>query len=656
MNFVGSVICVYFFLTRGICDEETVEVFHDDFETLDLGKWKIENPQNVRVQNGVLLLTGKTGCENGSLYRSNSYIGTRNFTFKYGELLIRMKYPYQAPDLTTGLSVLKLSAEGATSPREVTLTAINTFPRYLSGLVRYNPSGGKSAEYGQLYEYMGVRDLTFDYHLYRLIWTTESMELFMDGSRIFNLTVVGLNDWPAVNIAMSASSEITGNACPNLSIKASCELLVDYVTVRQYGSRPITTHPGDIIQVTVGVLIPTAVVASVIVTCLLLRCARQRRIKRREGLIVYPSATETPCDYGLSALEFNGEAADVLANDRIKAMEIQLDTIQIASTVLGRGLTSVVRKGFVKASCMHSTTSEVAVKSVKDKSDPVEARQLIQELKIMAAVKSHPNILNLVGVVLKGELLLIVEYAKFGCLKHMLKVLGTERFYNHVSPSGHILPYDELEVERIKFSNTQSLAQTDTAQYGGMVLSTQMLLSFAGQICRGMEYLSASSIVHRDLAARNILICEGNVAKVSDFGLALQGSGCADRESKDALPVRWMPPESISSGIFSEKSDVWSFGVLMWEMFSLGALPYAGFHVSPGNNISDFLTALQTGLRLDKSATCPSVVYDLMCECWKLSPADRTNFGRLAKNLENVYDTLGVPVYVRLLKNTQLCM
>ncbi|XP_055329168.1 receptor-like tyrosine-protein kinase kin-16 [Paramacrobiotus metropolitanus] len=639
-------VCLCLLLARGLCDEERVEVFRDDFETLDFEKWDMKSWQKVRVNNGVLSLRSVLNCDNGSLYRNDiGYIRTRNFTFKYGELLIRFKYPSMSAEEASGGSLLRLSSD--VRPWEVYIGAVAKYPRDIGGVVNYITASGKDGHYYQSYHYLGgifsKRDLTFDFHLYRLVWTKERVELFLDDSRIINLTVPEPKDWPAMRFDMFTTSDIEESVCQNQSIKRSYELLIDYIIVRQYSSRPSSGHSNGRIEVILGVILPVAVVASVTVSCFLLWRARQRRTERAESklnLTASLSVSEVPSEYTMTVFDLSAEAANLHADARVRAMEISLLNLHITNMVLGRGLTSVIRKGLLRGRYHQSALTEVAVKSVRDDRDLMERRQLMQELRVLTTLDSHPNIVKLVGVVLKGELLVVTEYAKFGCLKYLLKVLGAERFYNHVSPDGDILAYDEDEAERIKFTKEQLSCPVDTMQYAGLVLSTQTLLVYAGQISRGMEYLSASSIVHRDLAARNILICDGNVAKISDFGLARQGSEYVIQASKEALPVRWMPPESIQNAVYSEKSDVWSFGVVLWEMFSLGALPYAGFRISPGNNISDFLTALQTGSRLDKPSACPIIIYDLMCECWKLSPDDRTDFLRLTKNLQNIIDAV----------------
>ncbi|KAM7430317.1 hypothetical protein ABFA07_018944 [Porites harrisoni] len=159
--------------------------------------------------------------------------------------------------------------------------------------------------------------------------------------------------------------------------------------------------------------------------------------------------------------------------------------------------------------------------------------------------------------------------------------------------------------------------------------STQQLFKFAWQIAKGMNHLAEKNLVHRDLAARNVLVGHDNRVKVSDFGLMrqiyedVQGS-----EKSKKLPVKWMAPESLYRSTFTIKSDVWSYGVLLWEMATLGGVPY------PTLTNTELYRLLSSGYRMEKPDMSSDEVYQLMTECWKEDPRARPSFYQMIEKLE----------------------
>uniref|UniRef100_A0A3Q4I969 Src-related kinase lacking C-terminal regulatory tyrosine and N-terminal myristylation sites n=1 Tax=Neolamprologus brichardi TaxID=32507 RepID=A0A3Q4I969_NEOBR len=159
------------------------------------------------------------------------------------------------------------------------------------------------------------------------------------------------------------------------------------------------------------------------------------------------------------------------------------------------------------------------------------------------------------------------------------------------------------------------------------------LLSSRSQVAEGMAYLEDRSIVHRDLAARNILVGDDLVCKVADFGLARiirvtlpDSVYTASRNTK--IPVRWTAPEAALHQRFSVKSDVWSFGVLLYEMMSRGKMPYEG---KSNKEVMDLLTS---GFRLPCPSRCPSNIYRIMMDCWAIEPSKRPSFHALHRVTE----------------------
>ncbi|XP_066155622.1 uncharacterized protein [Euwallacea fornicatus] len=158
------------------------------------------------------------------------------------------------------------------------------------------------------------------------------------------------------------------------------------------------------------------------------------------------------------------------------------------------------------------------------------------------------------------------------------------------------------------------------------ILDNRELCSFALQIANGMAFLENIDITHRDLAARNILVSEDKVLKISDFGMAR--SGVYVNSVHKRQPLRWMAPEAIESRICNTKTDVWSFGVVLWEIASLGAFPYKTF-----NNDQVIAHVLQ-GKRLEKPEMCTDQLYNVMLQCWQKNPDDRPKFAALSRQLD----------------------
>ncbi|XP_073254707.1 tyrosine-protein kinase receptor Tie-1-like [Porites lutea] len=163
--------------------------------------------------------------------------------------------------------------------------------------------------------------------------------------------------------------------------------------------------------------------------------------------------------------------------------------------------------------------------------------------------------------------------------------------------------------------------------------STKQLFSFAWQIAKGMNHLAENNLVHRDLAARNVLVGHDNQIKVSDFGLMRQiyEDVCSSEKSKK-IPVKWMAPESLYQGVYRTKSDVWSFGVVLWEMATLGGVPY------PTLTNSELYRLLGTGYRMERPDMCSDDVYELITECWNEDPYIRPSFFRLIEKLEVIME------------------
>lgn len=184
------------------------------------------------------------------------------------------------------------------------------------------------------------------------------------------------------------------------------------------------------------------------------------------------------------------------------------------------------------------------------------------------------------------------------------------------------------------FSGMRSVHPSDSQVDGTSdddLLTAMDLLCFAWQITRGMSFLASKGFVHRDLAARNILLGEDRVVKISDFGLMrhTQDDVYQLRKGK-RLPVKWTAPEALYNSQYTTKSDVWSFGVVLWELSTMGGNPY------PGISNKELYKLLKTGYRMEKPDMCSDELFQLLLECWNEDPSARPTFDLAAKALEKM--------------------
>uniref|UniRef100_A0A8C9W148 receptor protein-tyrosine kinase n=1 Tax=Scleropages formosus TaxID=113540 RepID=A0A8C9W148_SCLFO len=282
--------------------------------------------------------------------------------------------------------------------------------------------------------------------------------------------------------------------------------------------------------------------------------------------------------------------------------------------VIGEGNFGQVIKAMIKKD---GNKISAAIKMLKEFASENDHRDFAGELEVLCKLGQHPNIINLIGACEnRGYLYIAIEYAPYGNLLDFLR-------------KSRVLETDPA------FAKEHCTAST---------LTSQQLLQFAVDVATGMHYLSEKQFIHRDLAARNVLVGENLVAKIADFGLS-RGEEVYVKKTMGRLPVRWMAIESLNYSVYTTKSDVWSFGVLMWEIVSLGGTPYCGM------TCAELYEKLPQGYRMEKPRNCDDEVYELMRQCWRDRPHERPPFSQICLQLNRMQEARKAYVNMALFEN-----
>ncbi|XP_050423996.1 proto-oncogene tyrosine-protein kinase receptor Ret isoform X2 [Adelges cooleyi] len=294
----------------------------------------------------------------------------------------------------------------------------------------------------------------------------------------------------------------------------------------------------------------------------------------------------------------------------------------VVEQIIGEGeFGKVLRAQAIDIAAAKGMTT-VAVKTVKSGSDKIEKDDLLSEYNLLKEV-NHPNVVKLLGACTTpdGPFYLIIEYAKHGSLRAYLRKI---RIIDNNSSGSIVSNPEELLRNEMRPSVTLPLYP----------INPRDILKFAWQISKGMAYLTEIKLVHRDLAARNVLVAEGKVCKISDFGLTrdVYEDNAYLKKTKGRVPVKWMAPESLADHIYTSRSDVWSFGILLWELVTLGSVPY------PGIIAQDLFQLLKDGYRMDKPSNCSDELYDIMLNCWAEDQNRRPSFKSLTLTLEKMLE------------------
>lgn len=296
---------------------------------------------------------------------------------------------------------------------------------------------------------------------------------------------------------------------------------------------------------------------------------------------------------------------------------------------------------------------KVAVKMLKSTAHSDEKEALMSELKIMSHLGQHNNIVNLLGACTHGgPVLVITEYCCYGDLLNFLRRKAEAMLGPSLSP-GQDPGYKNIHVEKkyarrdsgfssqgvdtyvemrpVSTSSSDDSFSEQDLDKDGWPLELWDLLHFSSQVAQGMSFLASKNCIHRDVAARNVLLTSGRVAKIGDFGLArdIMNDSNYIVKGNARLPVKWMAPESIFDCVYTVQSDVWSYGILLWEIFSLGLNPYPGILVN-----SKFYKLVKDGYQMAQPAFAPKNIYSIMQACWALEPTHRPTFQQICSLLQ----------------------
>lgn len=289
----------------------------------------------------------------------------------------------------------------------------------------------------------------------------------------------------------------------------------------------------------------------------------------------------------------------LLPNASEKNWEIPRESLVFVK-VIGKGAFGQVAKGMATGIDNSTENRLVAIKMLRENATDENRQDLLSELNLMKNLEPHQNVIQLLGCVTKTDpVMAITEYVPYGDL------LG----YLRKSRGLHDTYYKDPD-----FKPQSSLRP-------------KQLFGYALDIANGMEFLSSKKIVHRDLAARNVLVGDGEICKITDFGLARNvfQEDLYRRTATGRLPVKWTAFESLVYGICTTMSDVWSYGIVMYEIFTIGGSPY------PRVDVKALSSLLQEGYRMPRPPHLDEKLYEVMRSCWTEKPEERPSFLELRK-------------------------
>uniref|UniRef100_A0A8D3BTJ4 Receptor protein-tyrosine kinase n=1 Tax=Scophthalmus maximus TaxID=52904 RepID=A0A8D3BTJ4_SCOMX len=380
-------------------------------------------------------------------------------------------------------------------------------------------------------------------------------------------------------------SNATGHCLP-------CNTNCSLCTVMDDRGCPVDNRTGP--ATTIAAAVGGVVLFFILLALLVFYLKRQKKLKRKETMRRILQEHELVEPLTPSGASPNQAQMRILKETELKKLR-----------VLGAGAFGTVYKG-VWAPDGENVKIPVAIKVLRENTSPKANKEILDEAYVMAGVAS-PYVCRLLGICLTSTVQLVTQLMPYGCL----------------------LDYVRENKDHI---------------------GSQFLLNWCVQIAKGMSYLEEVRLVHRDLAARNVLVKNPNHVKITDFGLArlLDIDETEYHADGGKVPIKWMALESILHRRFTHQSDVWSYGVTVWELMTFGAKPY---DMIPAREIPE---VLEGGERLPQPLICTIDVYMIMVKCWMIDPESRPKF----KNLVNDFSVMArdPPRYVVIQNDEQMSM
>ncbi|XP_059956952.1 muscle, skeletal receptor tyrosine-protein kinase isoform X4 [Mesoplodon densirostris] len=428
-------------------------------------------------------------------------------------------------------------------------------------------------------------------------------------SGIHLLSMPDCNKLPSMHWDPMACTRLPYLAFPPMT---SSKPSVDIPNVPSSSLSSFSVSPTHSMTVIISIMSSFAIF--VLLTITTLYCCRRRKQwknKKRESAAV--TLTTLPSELLLDRLHPNPmyQRMPLLLNPKLLSLEYPRNNIEYVRDI-GEGAFGRVFQARAPGLLPYEPFTMVAVKMLKEEASADMQADFQREAALMAEF-DNPNIVKLLGVCAVGKpMCLLFEYMAYGDLNEFLRSMSPH-------PGRSLSP-----------SDLPRGAQASSP--GPPPLSCAEQLCIARQVAAGMAYLSERKFVHRDLATRNCLVGENMVVKIADFGLSrnIYSADYYKANENDAIPIRWMPPESIFYNRYTTESDVWAYGVLLWEIFSYGLQPYYGMAHE------EVICYVRDGNILSCPENCPLELYNLMRLCWSELPADRPSFTSIHRILERM--------------------